>query len=65
MGVEGTVASRLPPPNLVTIVEEQTMILTGLAVQLGGFSDRQSVTDFLGCCRKRGQELCAMGADPP
>ena len=59
------VTSRLLSSNLTALVEEQTMILTGLAVQLGGFSDRQSVTDFLGCCRKRGQELCATGSDPP
>ena len=61
--VNSPIASRPPPPSLIPIVEEQTMILTGLAVQLGGFSDRQSVTDFLGRCRKRGRELCATGSD--
>ncbi len=63
--VNSVVASHLPSPSLITLVEEQTMILTGLAVQLGGFSDRQSVTDFLGRCRKRGRELCATGLDSP
>ncbi len=63
--VNSVVASHPPSPSLITLVEEQTMILTGLAVQLGGFSDRQSVTDFLGRCRKRGRELCATGSDSP
>ena len=57
--------SRPLSSNLTALVEEQTMILTGLAVQLGGFSDRQSVTDFLGRCRKRGRELCAIRSDSP
>ena len=64
-GVNSSVASHPLSPSLITLVEEQTMILTGLAVQLGGFSDRQSVTDFLGRCRKRGRELCVVGLDPP
>ena len=63
--VNSPVASHPPSPSLINLVEEQTMILTGLAVQLGGFSDRQSVTDFLGRCRKRGRELCATGPDSP
>lgn len=63
--VSSPVASHPPSPSLITLVEEQTMILTGLAVQLGGFSDRQSVTDFLARCRKRGRELCATGSDSP
>ena len=63
--VNSPVASHPPSPSLITLVEEQTMILTGLAVQLGGFSDRQSVTDFLGRCWKRGRELCATGSDSP
>jgi len=58
-GVNSSVASHPPSASLITLVEEQTMILTGLAVQLGGFSDRQSVTDFLGRCRKRARELYA------
>ncbi len=62
-GVNSSVASHPLSPSLITLVEEQTMILTGLAVQLGGFSDRQSVTDFLGRCQKRGRELCATGSD--
>ena len=36
-GVSLSVASHPPSPSLITLVEEQTMILTGLAVQLGGF----------------------------
>ena len=59
------VTSRPLSSNLMAFVEEQTLILTGLAGQLGGFSDRKSVTDFLGQCRKRGRELCVTGADPP
>ncbi len=58
-------ASRPLSPNLTALVEEQALILTGLAVQLGGFSDRKSVTDFLGRCRKRGRELCVTEPDPP
>ena len=61
--VNSPIASHSLSPSLITLVEEQTMILTGLAVQLGGFSDRQSVTDFLGRCRKRGRELCATGSN--
>lgn len=57
------VASHPLSSNLTALVEKQTMILTGLAVQLGGFSDRQSVNDFLGRCRKRGWELCVIGSD--